>query len=91
MHNPQTALPCSRLEQPRTSGAHRSPPRRARSTRFGGHRRRTRLPAFLLALTTFAASELVSLGAVSAERNDVSGMEFLDASPCADDGAAVAC
>ena len=45
----------------------------------------------MLALTAFAAAELVSLGVVSAERTDVSGMEILDASPCTDDGAQLAC
>ncbi|MEY4509283.1 MAG: hypothetical protein RLZZ450_1405 [Pseudomonadota bacterium] len=54
-------------------------------------RTHTRLLAFVLALTSFAAAELVSLGVISAERTDVSGMEILDASPCANDGAAVAC
>jgi hypothetical protein len=54
-------------------------------------RARTRLTAFLLALTSFAGSELVTLGSVSAERNDVSGMEILDAGPCAEDNAPIAC
>jgi len=54
-------------------------------------RARTRLLAFLLALTSFAGTELVTLGALSAEHDDVSGMEILDASPCAEDNASVAC
>jgi hypothetical protein len=57
------------------------------------HRQRihTRFSALLLALTSFAVAELVTLGAVSAEHNDVSGMEILEASPCEDEGAALAC
>jgi hypothetical protein len=57
------------------------------------HRQRshTRLMAFVLALSSFAVAELATLGAVSAERTDVSGMEILDASPCADDSASLAC
>jgi len=54
-------------------------------------RARTRLTAFVLALTSFAGAELVTLGALSADRNDVRGMEILDASPCAEDNAAITC
>jgi hypothetical protein len=60
------------------------------SSALHDQRTHTRLLVFVLALTAFAAAELVSLGVVSAERTDVSGMEILDAT-CTDDGAQLAC